>query len=132
MKFKIITLNDIRNHIFQLHPKSYFSITFKIISFNEVTSHEYLIIIWLFIINKTNYKLCTWIIKTSTERVIVNGFVDISFFMFIFKKKITPRLYIVLLDCFSFSSIFLLFEMTVSLNIIFSLFLFLLIIFNII
>ena len=39
IKLKIISLNEIQNHIFQLHSKSYLSIKFKIISFNDIQNH---------------------------------------------------------------------------------------------
>ena len=47
IKFKIIFLmefiikffNEIQNHVFQLHSKSYLSISFKIISFNKIQTH---------------------------------------------------------------------------------------------
>ena len=39
MKFKIIFVNYIQNHIIQLHSKSYHSMKFKIISFNEIRNH---------------------------------------------------------------------------------------------
>ena len=36
MKFKIISFNQIKNHIFRFHSKSYLSMKFKIISFNYI------------------------------------------------------------------------------------------------
>ena len=36
IKFKIISLNSIQNHIFQWNSKSYLSMSFKIISFNFI------------------------------------------------------------------------------------------------
>ena len=36
MEFKILSFNEIQNHIFQWYSKSYLSMKFKILSFNEI------------------------------------------------------------------------------------------------